>query len=179
MLISIIAVGVCVTLPPTESAPLVHLHPSSLDKSWSLKGNPSLHSPELCEKRYLGVLFTGVMLSNGAGLLLSASVWMQVAAMGGFKASVIIKHMQAAVRRACARTSHNHVPSERWVRFIAHKLPLHRNKVLVLLHGWLRTNAYSAGGGYTSWHVPHPDSTAHTSMCGSWRHDADGLLHSG
>ena len=114
----------------------------------------------------LGVLFTGVMLSNRnlvrtwAGLLLSASVWMQVAAMGGFKASVIIKHMQAAVRLACARTSHNHVPSEQWVHtsFIAHKLLLHRNEVLVLLHGWLRTNAYWAGGGYTSWHVPHANN---------------------
>ena len=48
MLSSIIAVGVCVTLPLTKSTPLVHLHPSSLDKSWSLKGYPSLHSPELC-----------------------------------------------------------------------------------------------------------------------------------
>ena len=44
---------------------------------------------------------------------------------------------------------------------------------------WLRANAYWAGGGYTSWHVPHPDSTAHTSLCGSWCHDADGLLYSG
>ena len=124
------------------------------------------------------------MLSNGnlvrswAGLLLSATVWMQVAAMGGFRAPVAIKHMQAAVRRACASTSHNHVPSERWVRFIAHKLPLHRNKVLVLLHGWLKANAYWGGGGYTSWHVPHPSNTAHTSLCGSWCHDADGLLYS-
>ena len=82
-----------------------------------------VHSPHLCAERYLGVVFTGVVLSNGnlvrtwAGLLLSATVRMQVATLGGFKASFIIRHMQAAVRQARARPSHNHVPSERWVRF--------------------------------------------------------------
>ena len=69
--------------------------------------------------------------------------------MGGFKVSVIIRHMQAAVRRACARTSHNHVLSEQRAPFIARKLPLHRNEVLELLHGWLRTNAYWGPEGAT------------------------------
>ena len=59
----------------------------------------------------MSVLFTGRILSNGilvgtlAGSLLSA-VWMQVATFGGYRASdFVIRHLQAAVRRACAGTS--------------------------------------------------------------------------
>ena len=178
---SINVVGVNITLNGMGKSPLVSLHPSTLDDSWSLKWVAPLQSEDHCGHRYIFDLFIGVMQGNltliqsWAGLLLSAAAWLQVAILSGFQKSKLIGPLCEAVTRACAHSTDDAEPSSRWVGYIIRFLPTKKGEVCSRLYHWLRGNGFWAGYKVTSWHTPHKEM-GHSEFCGTWHNDSEGLL---
>uniref|UniRef100_A0A7S1I0D8 Uncharacterized protein n=1 Tax=Eutreptiella gymnastica TaxID=73025 RepID=A0A7S1I0D8_9EUGL len=173
----------CIVLPVREGAdPLVHLQPASLDAEWALKWQPSMHSPGCCTKDYLATLFLGVMQGNlsmvrtWGGLLMSACAWMQVAALSGYSRQAITGAMVIAAGRACACMAHDLTRTERFIAWIAFRMPLSRSATAQAVYEWLGRNAFWDGDAYSSWHCPHRKAQEHNEFCGMWDGDADCLL---
>ena len=90
------------------------------------------------------------------GQLMSASAWMQVARLSGFKWESAIRALHKAVHRAYQTSPHAVSVTVKYLYHVTRNMPESRCVVVAKIGTWLRKHAYWQRGSYSSQILP-PD----------------------
>ena len=140
---------------------------------------PPLMTPGNSYQAYLPSILTGVLKSglcwttSWLGQLMSASTWMQVAQLSGFKWESAIRALHKAVQRAYQTSPHAVSATGKCLHPVTRKMPESPCVIVAKIGTWLRKHAYWQHGSYSSWILP-PD-LAVQGINGAWNDDF--LMH--